>query len=64
LLIEGQARYGTTAMTSRRYRTRRAVQRTRQTIFRRRLSLEEPGGDELDEWMVACPAGESPQASS
>jgi hypothetical protein len=51
-------------MTSRRYRTRRAVLRTRQTIFRRRLSLEEPGGDELDEWMVACPAGESPQASS
>jgi hypothetical protein len=40
------------------------MQRTRQTTFRRRLALDDPGGDELDEWMVACPAGETPQASS
>jgi hypothetical protein len=43
---------------------RRAVLRTRQTTFFRRLALEDAGGDELDEWMVACPAGETPQASS
>jgi hypothetical protein len=38
----------------------RAERRTRQTVFRRRLAVEDAGGDELDEWMVGCPAGETP----
>jgi hypothetical protein len=48
-------------MTTRRQQRHRAWQRAPQMCFRRRLALED-AGDELDEWMVACPA-EAPQTS-
>ncbi|MBR1122714.1 hypothetical protein JQ628_14395 [Bradyrhizobium lablabi] len=50
-------------MTTRRNLRHRAEPRTRQTTFRRRLVLEDTD-DGLDEWMVACPAGEAPQPAS
>jgi hypothetical protein len=46
-------------MRTRRRNSRRLVQRTRPVV--RPRALEDPGFDELDEWMVACPAGETPQ---
>jgi hypothetical protein len=46
-------------MKTRRCNARRLAQRTRLVV--RPRALEEPGFDDLDEWMVACPAGETPQ---
>jgi hypothetical protein len=49
-------------MKTRKPNARRPLQRTRLTV--RPRSLEECGFDELDEWMVACPAGEAPHAAN
>jgi hypothetical protein len=48
-------------MKTRRYQPNRRVQHTRETVIRRPRPLEDPGFDELDEWMVACPAADTAQ---
>jgi len=49
-------------MRIRRRNSRRPVQRARLMTLARPRALEDPGFDELDEWMVAYPAGETPHA--
>ncbi len=47
-------------MTARRYRSDRRVPRTRELVYRRSRAFDS-SADELDEWMMGCPAADPPQ---
>jgi hypothetical protein len=45
------------------HNSRRPVQRPRRVTLFPPRALEDTGFDALDDWMVACPASEPPQAA-
>jgi hypothetical protein len=52
-------------MTARRYRSDPKLPRTRELTHRRsRAAFDDPGADQLDEWMAACPAAEAAKSAS
>src|SRR5689334_7715866 len=54
----------TRAMTPRRLRSDRGAQHVRETLHRRSRAFDDPGADQLDEWMAACPAADAPKPSA
>jgi len=59
-----QPKMRTSAMTARRWRDRGA-RRPREIMHRRSRAFDDdPGADEFDEWMAACPPADTSQPSS
>jgi hypothetical protein len=50
-------------MTARRYRSGSRLPRTRELALRRSRALDDSSPDELDEWMVGCPAADPLQTT-
>jgi hypothetical protein len=50
-------------MTARRYQSGRRAPCTRELVPRRSRALDDSSTDELDEWMVGCPAADPFQST-